>query len=136
MIAILCIDSQNGLMFNHRRQSRDRRVLEDVQQLCAEKPLMMNAYSSRLFLQQGFQHLTVLPDFLERAAPGDFCFIEGDSLIPFQDKLEQLILYCWNRVYPADVLFDPSLLHGLTLKETTEFSGSSHKIITRKVYKR
>ena len=28
MIVMVCIDDHNGMMFNHRRQSRDRAVIE------------------------------------------------------------------------------------------------------------
>ena len=30
MIVCLCLDDREGLFFNHRRQSRDRAVLQDV----------------------------------------------------------------------------------------------------------
>lgn len=134
MVVILCIDNQNGVMFGGRRQSRDRLLIEDIQSLCGEKPLLMNEYSSRLFLQYGFQPQTIAPDFLSLADLGDYCFVEGNNLLPYSDKLEKIILYRWNRVYPADLYFDPALLDGWTLKETKEFPGSSHKIITREVY--
>lgn len=134
MIAVLCIDDRNGLMFGKRRQSRDRHLLEDVQSLCGEGRLLMNEYSSRLFLQYGFPCPTAMPDFLDQAESGDICFVEGDSLLPFWDRLEKLILYRWNRVYPADLYFDPAILHDWTLSETKEFPGTSHKIITREVY--
>ena len=136
MIVILCTDSQNGLMFGGRRQSRDRLRLEDIQSLCGEKPLLMNEYSSRLFLSYGIHPQRIAPDFLALANSGDYCFVEGNSLLPFYDKLEKIILYRWNRVYPADLSLEPGLLDGWTLKETKEFPGSSHKIITREVYER
>lgn len=136
MIAILCLDSQNGLMFGGRRQSRDRLLLEDIRQFCEGKALLMNEYSNRLFLQYGFQYQRVLPDFLSQAGPGDICFIEGNNLVTLMDSLEKLVLYCWNRVYPADLYFDPSLLNGWHLLEQKEFPGSSHERLTRKVYER
>ena len=30
MQIIVCLDTKNGMMFNHRRQSRDREVLNDI----------------------------------------------------------------------------------------------------------
>lgn len=136
MIVILCTDSQNGLMFGGRRQSRDRLLLEDIQLLCGEKPLLMNEYSSRLFLSYGFHPQRIAADFLDLANSGDYCFVEGNSLLPFCSKLEKIILYRWNRVYPADLYLEPGLLEGWTLKETKEFPGSSHNMITREVYER
>ena len=43
MIVMVCIDDHNGMMFNHRRQSRDRAVIERVLR-CAE--------SSRLWMRE------------------------------------------------------------------------------------
>lgn len=136
MIAILCLDSQNGLMFGGRRQSRDRLLLEDIRQFCEGKTLLMSEYSNRLFLQYGFVKQTVNPHFLSQAGPGDICFIEGNDLLSIVDRLEKLVLYCWNRVYPADLYFDPSLLEGWRLLERKDFPGSSHELLTRKVYER
>lgn len=136
MIAILCLDSQNGLMFGGRRQSRDRLLLEDIRQFCEGKTLLMSEYSNRLFLQYGFAGQTVNPQFLSQAGPGDICFIEGNDLLSIVDRLEKLVLYCWNRVYPADLYFDPSLLEGWRLLERKDFPGSSHELLTRKVYER
>lgn len=136
MIAILCIDLRYGLMFGGRRQSRDRLVLEDIQNLCGQKPLRMNEYSGRLFLQYGFPCPNVSEHFLDEAGPGDFCFVEDAPLSDVRDKLEKLILYQWNRTYPADLYFNPELINGWTRTETKEFSGSSHQTITREVYER
>ena len=112
MIAILCLDSRNGLMFGGRRQSRDRLLLEDIEDFCEGKTVLMNEYSNRLFLQYNFSNQTVLPDFLAQAGPGDICFIEGNDVLPFWEKVEKIILYCWNRVYPADLYFDLAVLEG------------------------
>ena len=97
---------------------------------------LMNEYSNRLFLQYNFSNQTVLPDFLAQAGPGDICFIEGNDVLPFWEKVEKLILYCWNRVYPADLYFDLAVLEGWRLTEKKDFPGSSHEILTRKVYER
>ena len=34
MVIVVCVCQNNGLMFNHRRQSRDRAVLEDLADVC------------------------------------------------------------------------------------------------------
>ena len=87
-------------------------------------------------IQYGFSNQTVLPDFLAQAGPGDICFIEGNDVLPFWEKVEKLILYCWNRIYPADLYFDPAVLEGWRLTEKKDFPGFSHEILTRKVYER
>ena len=53
------------------------------------------------------------------------------------DRLEGLVLYRWNRRYPADAWLDvrpgPP---GWTLARREEFSGHSHERITKEVYTR
>ena len=49
MIVIVCLDDKKGMMFNHRRQSRDQAVTDRIQKICAGKKLWMNAYSDKLY---------------------------------------------------------------------------------------
>ena len=49
MHIIVCLDDQNGMAFNHRRQSRDRVVTEDICILADGRPLWMNKNSVALF---------------------------------------------------------------------------------------
>ena len=39
MYIIICLDDNNGLAFNHRRQSQDRIVAEDISKPVGEKKL-------------------------------------------------------------------------------------------------
>ena len=48
-------------------------------------------------------------------------------------EIEKVILYHWNRDYPADVYF-PVDLSVWKCVETKEFAGSSHEKITRERY--
>ena len=45
MIAAVCIDDRGGMLFNHRRQSQDRLLREDLLAEAAGRPLWMNSYS-------------------------------------------------------------------------------------------
>ncbi|MDO5418331.1 MAG: ribonuclease Z [Lachnospiraceae bacterium] len=139
MRLIVCIDEKDGIRFNHRRQSRDKVLLEDVLELAGGSRLWMNAYSAGLFWQYGLERPLkeqVCEDFLMRAEAGDYCFVEQGGFEDCLDEAEQVILYGWNRHYPADVHFDRSRLAGWKLEETREFAGSSHEKITREVYVR
>lgn len=75
-------------------------------------------------------------DFLAQAAPGEFCFLEDRPIRPFLDRVESMVLYHWNRRYPADLFLDldPAAL-GWSLLGREEFPGSSHKKITKEVYR-
>lgn len=137
MIPIVCVDDRGGTMFNGRRQSQDRLLREHLLEALDDRQLWMNAYSGRQFQAQGDSRMIVDEDFLDKAPPGACCFVEGLPLEPWLERIEGLILFRWNRVYPADTYLDLSLTDGhwhLVARE--EFPGSSHEKITKEVYRR
>ena len=46
MKIIACLDDNNGLLFNNRRQSRDRVVIEDILKDCHNSKLWINNFVS------------------------------------------------------------------------------------------
>lgn len=132
MILIVCVDNKNGMLFNRRRQSQDRLLRARVLERTAGSRLWMNAYSAQQFDDPGPQ-VCVAEDFLSRADWGESCFLENTDPTPCLDRLEQVILYRWNRDYPADVRFSLDL-SGFRLCQQTDFPGSSHKTITEEIY--
>lgn len=134
MIAAVCIGEGNGMLFNRRRVSRDRRQQEDLLAFCGNGRLWMGGCSARLFAWAA-ERVTVDEDFLDKAGPGEVCFVEDRALAPAADRVEAVVLYRWNRAYPADVRFDLDL-SGFQLAERTEFPGNSHEKITREIYRR
>ena len=137
MILISCIDDRGGLLFHGRRLSRDRVLCQDVLRTCAGSPLWMAPGSRSLFssLRDGLSSsILTSEDFLAQAAPGEFCFLEDRPIRPFLDRVESMVLYHWNRRYPADLFLDldPAAL-GWSLLGREEFPGSSHKKITKEV---
>lgn len=135
MLAALCLDDRNGLSFNRRRLSRDRAQQENLLSLCQGRSLWLAPYSLPLF-QWAADRIAVDEALLDRAGPGEICFLE-DRLPPMEGPgaPEGLILYRWNRAYPADVRFLPDL-SPFALAERTEFPGTSHERITREIYLR
>ena len=129
MTLYICLDDRNGLQFNKRRQSRDASVLEDIRSRLAGQ-LLIDPFSEKLIREAGIPY--VLPpeeteDFFAEAVP-------SEELLA---KVTQLVVYRWNRHYPADVRWEPDLgALGFSLQETTEFPGKSHEKITREVYVR
>lgn len=135
MILIACVDDALGMMFNHRRQSRDRAVCEDILNLTDGKRLWLRPYSAPLFAHAPEGAFIVAEDCPTRAAEGEFCFLEDVSPASVTERVEQVILYRWNRRYPADLHFDiPLELPAWRLAERTDFAGNSHDTITREVY--
>ena len=133
MIAILCLDDRNGMMFNNRRQSRDRAVASDIIKLIDGEKLFMNEYSSGFFSEKT-DNMLIDEDFLLREDEG-FYFVEDNSLKNFAEKINKIIVYRWNRVYPSDLKLELPLNQW---KKTidAEFAGNSHNKITREVYTR
>ena len=129
MTLYICLDDRNGLQFNKRRQSRDAAVLEDIRSQLTGK-LLIEAFSEKLIRE------AEIPYVLSPETADDY-FAED---IPAQEVLEKtsrLVIYRWNRHYPSDIRWEPDLAAmGFTLKETTEFPGTSHEKITREVYER
>ena len=70
--------------------------------------------------------------WLGRAVPG-----RREPLLPYEAQLESLILFRWDRVYPADTCLDiPLEEHGWRLVERSEFPGYSHEKIVQEVYQK
>lgn len=132
MIVVVCIDDKNGMTFNHRRQSRDRLLIEDLLRFTGEKIIYTNTYSSSLFAEYP-ERYTEDKDYLDKAEENDICFVETDDLKDYAEKISGIILYRWNRHYPSTtkLMLNLSEYH---LQERTEFAGSSHEKITREVY--
>ena len=79
--------------------------------------------------------LCTAEDPLDRAGPGELCFAETADPAPWAARVEEIVLYRWNRRYPADLRFTLPL-EGWTLVRSEEFAGSSHEKITKEVYRR
>lgn len=134
MKLIVCIDENNGMMFNYRRQSRDRILIADLCEQVGSQKLYISAYSEPLFKDIKVNY-TVSSSPLLDAEDEAYCFIEDLPLSPLFDRVDEVILYHWNRYYPADVYFDASL-DGFTLVDTHEFVGSSHEKITKECWRK
>ena len=132
MKVIVCLDDKNGMLFGNRRQSRDRIVIEDICKMT--DVLSIHTFSEKLFSEVTLQ-LNVKDDFLKEAKKGEFCFVENQPLIGYEDKIEEIVVYGWNRVYPSDKQFDISLVNWKVVSEE-EFAGYSHEKITKRIYRR
>lgn len=129
MHIIACLDDRGGMSFGGRRQSMDRAVRRDILDILQGKSLRMLPYSAQQFTQG---NILAEEDFLDRAQPGDSCFVENVDITPYLKNVSQITLYRWNRQYPADLYF-PALKDWKCVQRL-EFSGYSHETITREVY--
>ncbi len=137
MIIIVCVEDRWGMAFNGRRLSMDKAVKEKILELSSGSCLWMEEYSRKQFEgTKGLEKADIRAgsSYMEEAGKGEFCFLERENLKGRRESIESVILFRWNRAYPADVFFDRELLRGLSLTKAEEFSGSSHEKITLEVY--
>ena len=80
-------------------------------------------------------YITMDDEYLLKADTRDFCFVENKALKDWEEQIDTIIVYRWNRVYPADTYLDIDL-SGWQLVSTGEFSGASHERITKEVYRK
>ena len=59
MNLIICIDTNNGMMFNNRRQSRDRVLIEHILDLIGNKKLWITNFSRELFENSNNMNLNI-----------------------------------------------------------------------------
>lgn len=129
MTLYICLDDRNGLQFNKRRQSRDSAVLEDIRSRITGN-LLIDPFSEKL-IREGSIPYVLPPETAE-----DF-FAENVPSHELLEKTGKIVIYRWNRHYPADVRWEPDLAAmGFVERETAEFPGTSHEKITREVYER
>lgn len=128
--AIICLDDNNGILFNRRRQSKDREVRRRMLKIVGNDILYMSAYSYRQFTE-GFDRLAVS----DKLVDGGFYFFETDD-IPYDD-IDTLYVFRWNRRYPIDRVVDMGyFLNRFRLAGVEEFKGNSHDRIVLGVYER
>ena len=128
MTLYICLDDRNGLRFNKRRQSRDAALLEDIRaQLTGN--LRIEPFSEKLIQEAEIPYVLAPEEIPEDA----HFFAEARDLSDLLPRASKLVIYRWNRHYPADVRFEADL-SGFRLERKEEFPGKSHDIITKEVY--
>lgn len=133
MNIIVCLDDNGGIAFNHRRQSMDTVVRERILAMTQGSKLWMNHYSTKQYAD--VPQANVEEDFLAEAGAGEYCLAEDVSVSAYENWIEKVIVFKWNRSYPYDMTFDLDLLKDeWKLQSSEEFVGHSHERITMEVY--
>jgi hypothetical protein len=130
MKLIMCVSRNGGIAFNNRRQSRDEQVCKDMIMLSNGK-LFVEEYSSGLF--EGVADVRICDD--SKKSGDQYYFAERKMPDMDEQSVSEVVLYHWNRDYPADHFFDMDL-GKFHLQETMEFEGKSHECIRREIWTR
>jgi hypothetical protein len=127
MTLILWAGKNGEMLFNRRRCSQDRAVIADILAQFPLSDICVSAYSAPLF--EGARVISQLTD-----AKGRVLFLEDLPLSPALALAKKLIVYRFDRIYPANVRLQiPPIF---TLTESRELTGYSHDKITREVYEK
>ena len=137
MNIIVCLDDNNGMMFNKRRQSQDKILRASIKELIKNKTLFMNEYSYKLYKDIDDGNIVVSENYLDECEDNNFCLVEDKPLNNYTEEINDIIIYKWNRTYPSDLYFDINVQNEQwELIESEEFQGSSHEKITKEIYRR
>ena len=135
MRIIIALDDNNGMLFNHRRQSSDVAIRDRIKGLIKGEMLYLNAYSAEQFKDTDIR-LSVDEDFLHNAEKGEYCFVENEKLSDIRYDIEEFVIFRWNRKYPSDLTVDvlPEEC-GMVCVRKEEFVGNSHERITVEMWR-
>ena len=130
MTIIVCVDDNGGMLFNKRRQSRDKAVIADIINSIGDNEVVcITPYSALLF--EEYQNRIKICESLDDDS--SICFVEDADISHLKEKIDRIVLYKWNRVYPASVYFDIELDSWKRIS-SDEFCGNSHDTITKEIY--
>ena len=131
MHIIVCVDDKFGMAFGKRRQSTDVVLRNKIIDLCKGHLLWMREYTAKQFEKDSIPNLFIDVNYLQKAQKGDFCFVELDEILDVYDRIETIILFRWNRTYPATLhLKIPGNNQNWHVEVIDEFPGKSHEKIT------
>ena len=121
------------MLFNNRRLSRDKVIYDYILNMVKDNKLYCNEYSSSLFDSK--ENIIISNDFLDKATKEDYVFIENNKI---PNQISELIVFRWNRLYPADTFFDENIISLNNLKKISSknFKGFSHNKITVDIFRR
>ena len=138
MKVIYVLDKNNGILFNHRRQSRDAFLVENIANKVNQEngTLYVSDYSKELFEGTDVS-MQSLADFnLSEAKENDFVFIENED-IQLDDYKGELVYYFykWPSVYPSDKKLELPL-NDAEVVQKEQFKGNAHDEIYLEIWRR
>lgn len=131
MEAIYCTDKNFGYLFGSKRVSMDSRIIEDIVNNLNEKPLWIKQSSVSLF--EKFlpnNSINIVENF--NFTQDGFFFLE--EAIDYQP--DNIIIYNFNRNYPCTSFLNYDLNNNFKKIEEFHFEGTSHKKITKLIFRR
>lgn len=125
----LCVDKDNGRLFYNQRTSCDREVQRRL--LDMTDKLYVDSYTARQFSSGYHDEKLCVVDSPASISDG-LAFIEKEDI---PDDADRIIIFNWNRKYPADKWLDFSF-SGWRKTKKEDFEGYSHPKVTMNVWVR
>ena len=78
-------------------------------------------------------NIVVDREYISKAEDEDYCFIEDLDLRDYNITVSEIIIYRWDKQYPADMHFEVKF-DGYVCKNREEIKGFSHEKIIKEIY--
>lgn len=127
MTVIICVDNNGGILFNGKRQSKDRALRKYLLDIVEKENsrIAMSPYTYSQFKDNERKEIIDVKDAF--SFDEDYIFLEQSISISWE-KVNNLILCCWNRDYPADEYFNLPIGVECILQKTEEIVSDSHTL--------
>lgn len=127
MTLIICVDNNGGILFNNKRQSKDRILRKYLLDIVEKENsyIAMSPYTYSQFKDNERKEIIDVKDAF--SFDEDYIFLEQSISISWE-KVNNLILCCWNRDYPADEYFNLPIGVECVLRKTEEIESDSHTL--------
>lgn len=127
MTVIICVDNNGGILFNGKRQSKDRIFRKYLLDIVEKKNsrIAMTPYTYGQFQEDKRKELIDVKNTF--SFDENYIFLEQSIPISWE-KVNNLILCCWNRDYPTDEYFNLPIGVECILRNTEEIVSDSHTL--------
>ena len=138
MKIIYVLDKNNGVLFNHRRQSKDTSLIENIVSKVKQEngTLYVSDYSRELFEGTDVSIQSLAEFNLSVSKENDFVFVENEDiqLDDFKGEVDYYF-YKWPSVYPSHKKLELPL-NDVEVVQKEQFKGNSHNEIYLEIWRR
>ena len=133
MKVIYVLDKNNGVLFNHRRQSKDAFLVENIVSKVKQEngTLFVSDYSKELFEGTDVSIQSLAEFDLSGAKENDFVYIQLEDYTGDLDYY----FYKWPSIYPSYKTLELPLNDAEVVKKE-QFKGNSHDEIYLEIWRR
>lgn len=127
MKIIVCVDQNNGILFNQRRVSSDKSIFNDIKK--NNYKIGISEYSKDIFDDNEVDYQVI-----DNGNFYDYIFVE-DYNYQKLDNIDEIIVYNFNRKYPSDYKLKLNF-DDYQIVNNYDFVGNSHDKITKVIYQK